>query len=288
MSNDWDDQAPRDAWEAPPEPQWWETGGASPHVDDAQAGAGVAPGWYWDPDDQTRQRYWDGHAWTEQRRGGQRLVSYGSALAPGWATLGAVVMVLVGAVGLLEVTTGAIALRLLASRAPTDALTDPLLTRLALVSAPISWAAGICWLVWQHKLANCSAVAGGALRRTPGWHVASWFIPVISLWFPFQNMRDLDRGLRATGAQGRPAPLLVWWLAHLARMAVPVLFVVLSWWSALEGGANPAEAMSTSVYRGVYWAMVIVAVPAAALAILVVARFTGLVRSLGQAGGLPA
>ena len=76
----------------------------------------------------------------------------------------------------------------------------------SIVSALAVLAAGICWLVWQHQAA--ASLPAGALRRTPGWHVGSWFIPVVSLWFPFQNISDLARASRGSLRDG---VRVTWW-----------------------------------------------------------------------------
>lgn len=53
----------------------------------------------------------------------------------------------------------------------------------------------ILWCIWQVQLAGSAMIVPGMMRRTPGMHAGSWFIPVVSLWFPLENVRDLDRGL---------------------------------------------------------------------------------------------
>jgi len=69
---------------------------------------------------------------------------------------------------------------------------------------------GLLWLAWQHRLA--AAVPRRTLRRSPGWHVGSWFIPVASLWFPFQNLSDLHRAV-TPGPDGdrTPPTYQLWW-----------------------------------------------------------------------------
>lgn len=67
-------------------------------------------------------------------------------------------------------------------------------------------AAGVSWLIWQHRAA--SSVPPVALRRSPGWHVGSWFIPVVAWWFPFQNVKDIVRG---SGAPVSGGVLGGWW-----------------------------------------------------------------------------
>lgn len=63
---------------------------------------------------------------------------------------------------------------------------------------------GALWMVWQYRAANNAGQ--GTVRRGPGWHAWSWVIPIISFWFPYQNISDLHR---ATGA--RTQWLGLWW-----------------------------------------------------------------------------
>lgn len=72
-------------------------------------------------------------------------------------------------------------------------------------------AAAICWLIWQYRAAASCPV--GTLRRSPRWHVWSWFIPVVSLWFPLQNVSDLSR---ASGAALGASLRGVWWAVGIA------------------------------------------------------------------------
>ncbi|WP_164743535.1 DUF4328 domain-containing protein [Microbacterium sulfonylureivorans] len=65
-------------------------------------------------------------------------------------------------------------------------------------------ATGVLWVLWQYRAAKHAA---GQTRRSPGWHVGSWVVPIICLWFPYQNISDL---WRATG-RSRPAWQIVWW-----------------------------------------------------------------------------
>jgi len=69
-------------------------------------------------------------------------------------------------------------------------------------------ATGVLWAVWQYKVAKQFP---GRTRRSPGWHAGSWFIPILSFVYPYQNISDL------WGAVGRPRPrwLIVWWLTWI-------------------------------------------------------------------------
>lgn len=95
-----------------------------------------------------------------------------------------------------------------------DAYDDLLLlvTVLALVLT-----AGL-WLTWQFRLAR--SAASGELTRSPVWHVTSWFIPVLALWWPYQNIRDLW-WLRSRGWGA--ATVGWWWAAVIAALLVDVM-----------------------------------------------------------------
>ena len=51
-------------------------------------------------------------------------------------------------------------------------------------------AAGIAYLVWQHRAATTAQALGYPARHSPGWGVAAWIVPVVSLWMPFRAVRD--------------------------------------------------------------------------------------------------
>ena len=70
-------------------------------------------------------------------------------------------------------------------------------------------ATGVLWVVWQYHAAK---QVPGRTRRSPGWHAGAWFVPVVSLWFPYQNITDL---WRATG-RSRPSWQILWWVLWLA------------------------------------------------------------------------
>ena len=79
----------------------------------------------------------------------------------------------------------------------------------SVLSSVVLIATGVLWAVWQYRAAKTVV---GLTRRSPGWHAGSWFIPVISLWFPFQNISDLWRAV----GRVRPAWSGIWWFLWLA------------------------------------------------------------------------
>lgn len=64
---------------------------------------------------------------------------------------------------------------------------------------------GVFWAIWQYRAAKRVV---GRTRRSPGRHASSWFIPIVSFWFPYQNISDLWRAVGLT----RPSWQIVWWL----------------------------------------------------------------------------
>jgi hypothetical protein len=75
---------------------------------------------------------------------------------------------------------------------------------------------GIVFLVWIHR-ANRNARALGAqgMQFTPGWSVGWYFVPVMSLWKPFQAMREIWQASAQPGnwQSVQTPPLVGWWWA---------------------------------------------------------------------------
>lgn len=132
---------------------------------------------------------------------------------------------------------------------------------LAGVTSLITIAAGVCWLIWQHRAA--SSVPPAALRRSPGWHVGSWFIPVVAWWFPFQNVKDIVRGANAPVSGGL---LGGWWALWIASSLTYVISTNMT--NAAETVPALSAAISVAIAGDVLW------IAAAALAWMVVKRIT--------------
>lgn len=81
-------------------------------------------------------------------------------------------------------------------------------------------ATGIAWLVWQHRSqANLQAARVPRLSFTPGWAVGWWFVPIASLWKPYQAVRELHQASAGDSewhAAPVPAVLHWWWAGYLA------------------------------------------------------------------------
>ena len=81
---------------------------------------------------------------------------------------------------------------------------------------------GIVFLVWVYR-ANRNARALGAqdMRFTPSWSVGWFFVPIMSLWKPFQAMREIWQASAQPGNwRAVPAPPLLgwWWALYLGNL----------------------------------------------------------------------
>lgn len=168
-------------------------------------------GWYPAPDGSPATWWWDGQAWTPTQPDPRtRKPLAGLALATH-------VLLVVSAV-LALVTVGSEILGIVASTrylAGSDSAFetieayDAITLVVAILSAVALIATAVVWLIWQYRVATRVV---GRVRRSPGWHVWSWIIPVVSLWFPYQNISDL---WRAAG-RSRPGWQPLWWSLWIA------------------------------------------------------------------------
>lgn len=73
------------------------------------------------------------------------------------------------------------------------------------------------WIYRAH--ANLQAAGVGSLEFTPGWAIGWFFVPIASLWEPFQAMRELWRASLLDEEGGRTqatSQLGFWWRHGLA------------------------------------------------------------------------
>jgi hypothetical protein len=55
----------------------------------------------------------------------------------------------------------------------------------------VSTAATVVLAIWTYKSTLAARSFGHRTAHSPGWAAAGWFVPVVSLWFPYQAVRDL-------------------------------------------------------------------------------------------------
>lgn len=88
------------------------------------------------------------------------------------------------------------------------------LRMLSLLVTVLVVVAFIMRLVWARRLAANGAALGLPARRTPGWAVGSWFIPIANLVIPFQCIED-------AGPPEVRSTVRRWWLLNV----IGVLFI---------------------------------------------------------------
>jgi hypothetical protein len=51
-------------------------------------------------------------------------------------------------------------------------------------------AALIVFFIWQFRAATAARAMRLPAKRSPGWGVAFWFVPIVNFWMPYQAIRD--------------------------------------------------------------------------------------------------
>jgi len=175
-------------------------------------------GWFADPQDTSRLRWWDGTRWTEHTHPG--TAQWDTPLPRWWSGFSRVVQAsLLGCVAAssftlwvdLETLAFVEEVRLrpdtvtVADGERIDRLT--LWTGLELLALLVT---GVLFVVWLYTAHRSSRMDRRATRHSSGWAIGGWFVPVLNLWRPFQMVSDVRRG--ATGdADARPSVGQGWW-----------------------------------------------------------------------------
>jgi len=180
---------------------------------------GPVAGWYADPYAPGELRYWDGAAWGEQARSSARgRTGVPRPVGRGFAGLGGAVGILLGLTMVVLVADlvlsgwGFLMFEDAVASGDVNAIEtfDGLDVALGVMIVVGYLATGICWMVWQYQLARSAPPS--ALRRGPGMHSFSWIIPIVTLWFPYQNIKDL---WNVNAAAVSRAVLAWWWVGWL-------------------------------------------------------------------------
>lgn len=112
---------------------------------------------------------------------------------------------------------------------------------------------GLTYCFWFYRVCRNAVSLGALLKFTPGRAVGNWFIPIVSLWQPYQTVRELwDFNFFASPSarEAALAPLLlrVWWACWLGTLVtsrvvsartksakkVPELLTVVHWSMAYD------------------------------------------------------
>jgi hypothetical protein len=234
--------------------------------------ASSPPGWYPDPYDSFTMRYWDGGQWTEH------VAPRQGPVVPAWTperaasadaeTLRAsarrartALMVAIPINALNPLVQGALVRA--ARRAFEDVRvqiddvergqpgvevqpyrdTTSISAFGNLTSLP-TLVVGVLFVIWFHQAATTAVRLGRPARRSPGWAVGGWFIPIGNLFLPYQSGRDVFRPGDAAG----PSTVLRWWVTYLlAGVATLPLAVLVGFRS------GPAIALACTALALVVW-----------------------------------
>lgn len=168
-------------------------------------------GWYPAPDGSSTTWWWDGARWVrpEQESSQPLAPSKGIvklAVATQWLLIVCGVLS-VATIGIEAFGISAVTGFLNGNQSAVDLLNgyDQMTAVVSVLGSAFLVVTGVLWVIWQYRVAK---QVSGQTRRSPGWHVGSWFVPIINLWFPYQNISDL---LRAVG-RTRPSWQILWWL----------------------------------------------------------------------------
>jgi hypothetical protein len=108
---------------------------------------------------------------------------------------------------------------------------------IGLATSVVSIATWVLFLVWTNLAAkNVRAFGQEGLSYTPGWCVGWWFVPIMSLYKPFDALREVWKasdpetvGPYATKpwmASTVPAALLVWWGVYISNGFVSIIIAL--------------------------------------------------------------
>jgi hypothetical protein len=244
-----------------------------------------AAGWYPDPENPSRSRYWSGTDWTSWHRRGPGTPPPPPQYRP-LGTLARVVIVLlsvyfvVTAIGLvsdwleLELANRLVEDQAAVTPAEMEA-SDARQGLIGILQVLIYVATGIMFIIWfRRAYRNLEAWGTEGLRFEAGWTVGGWLVPVLNLVRPKQIMNDLWRATDPElpvqpGVAWKQVrvPLMVhaWWLLFLLSLAVGIV------------ASNFREASTLQQIRGASVVTLlsdVLILPAAVLACLVVNQIT--------------
>ena len=192
--------------------------------------SGSGEGWYADPQDPARLRWWDGARWTEHTHAGAVPAPWEPPLPRWWAGLsivlqGALLACVATATFTLWVDLETLAfVEEVRLRPDTVTMADgeriDALMLWTLVDVPALLVTGVLFIVWLYTVHRSSRMDRRVMRRKSGWAIGGWLVPFLNLWRPFQMVSDVRRGATGDAAAGVPLRQGWWWGAWIAMGAV--------------------------------------------------------------------
>lgn len=218
---------------------------------------GPPPGWYDDPWNQSPKRWWDGTEWTHHTQTGGagrpgtdlRVRLEAEQASAKWARS---LIIWGGVAQATSSVTSAIVMPDLVDdvrdsidrgEVATATGGSPAANALNQIATLVLIAVGIIFLVWFYRALAFAADSGLPAKRTPGWGVAGFIIPIVNFWFPYRSAVD---SLPA----GHPAlPLILrWWLLWIASGLLVIFVIVAAFFSAAAMWVVAALSVAVSMY----------------------------------------
>ncbi|MBI1404869.1 MAG: DUF4328 domain-containing protein [Caulobacter sp.] len=101
----------------------------------------------------------------------------------------------------------------------------------------IGWGRLIIMLMWFYRANKNARALSSGLEITPGWAVGFFFIPIMSLYKPYQAISEIWRSAASPyGWKGLDDPAIIrwWWGLYLVSAIVPLVVAMM----AGEGGSD--------------------------------------------------
>ncbi len=218
---------------------------------DRLTGPAPVPGWYLDPGHPEEVRWWDGARWTQYTHPAgmilreplpaSALFAPQPSIVQQWRPsllpeslhgmgLALQVATVVSALVFVAQAGSALWAAAIFGRGYDEAAASAFTAQrvvLGLAELVVFILTMVLWMVWQYRFA--AAMPKGALQSSPGWHAGSWFVPILSLYYPLENVADLRRAVES-GRRRSPDEA-----ASGTKERLPVLYGI--WWGVfLVGG----------------------------------------------------
>ena len=183
-------------------------------------------GWFADPQDASRLRWWDGTRWTEHTHATPGAQDFAPPLPGWWSGVSSLLQVSLLASIATSAFTFWVDLETLAFveaielRPDTVTIADgERIDRLTLWSSMellTLLVTGVLFIVWLSTVHRSSRMDRRVLRHKSGWAIGGWFVPVLNLWRPFQMVSDVRRGATGDAEAGVSFRQGWWWGTWLA------------------------------------------------------------------------
>jgi hypothetical protein len=72
---------------------------------------------------------------------------------------------------------------------------------------------GVLFFIWSYRAMSVAHDLTPTLAISPGWSIGWYFVPVATLWKPYEAMREIWQGSALNNETAAHAPLIGWWWA---------------------------------------------------------------------------